>query len=987
MRVSQYLVPCVALALSFSVSCTPKASPGAAEPVLGQAERAKTNNSAPATAPPLDKPRLPDTAPAGATVSARADAAIALPFDPAVRRGELDNGLTYYIRENAKPDDRAELRLVIEAGSILEDEDQRGLAHFVEHMAFNGTKNYPENELVDYLQSTGARFGPDLNAYTSFDETVYMLQVRTDSAVMLDEGLGILRDWAGDISFDGTEIDKERGVVLGEWRSGLGAQERLRNETLPVTFAGSRYVDRLPIGDTSVLKRAPYEALTRFYEEWYRPELMAVVVVGDVDAEAIEAEIRARFSDLTNPADARERTEFAGPRYGETAVVVAQDPEAQYALLRMNYLLPESETTTEADFRDDLVAGLYAQMLGARFAERREDPDAPFSFANSGRSGMVGDVDSYSSFAVIKPGRTLDALSDLVAENRRVLEYGFTASELERAKANMLNTYRQAAQQAETTESRQLAQGLVNSFLEREPLLDPAQELGLVERYLDGIALREVSALADVYLEDRPRTVVLTGNTSDDFPTEAELLATLRQADAAPVTPYEDEAVAGYDLPELQPVAVESTVRYDSADVTLVTLANGVRVAYKVTDFTDDEIVMSAVSKGGSNLFDEGDYPSADFVNAIGGAMGTGPLAPTELRKVLAGKTVGLSASVAPDIERLSGRATPETFRDLMELTYLHFTGSRYDEDRARAVIEQQRSFIANLAANPQYQFQAELTELLYGNDDPRHRLPTLQMLDAVDTRRAHELYLERFADASGWQFNFAGELDPDTLLYYARRYLGNLPSGKTATAAPDVFRDPGDEMRRHKEDRRFRAGSAPKSQAFVLRAGEFEDSERERILFGVMRDVLNEELREKLREELGGVYGVRVSAGNDVLPRPEYQIGISFNAEPERVDELLAAVEEVVQRIITEGPMDKTLPSIRETQYQGVRQAMRNSNGFWLPVMERAYVLGRNVNNADAERLKGLLAEVTAADVQRALRQYWEEDAETVIKLVMDPE
>ena len=991
-----YLAPSyLATALLLAAGCTPRAAPDATD-----ASPPARRDPAPAAARdggvPVDSVVIREASRDSARIvpadsfrnrDAPGDGgadATPLPYHPDVRRGTLANGLTYYVLENERPGDRAELRLAVRAGSVLEDEDQRGLAHFVEHMAFNGTANYPENELIDYLQSTGARFGPDLNAYTSFDETVYLLQVRTDSAEMLDEGLGILRDWAGEIAFDPAEIDRERGVVLGEWRSGLGAQERMRDETLPVTYANSRYAERLPIGDTAVLKRAPYEALTRFYEDWYRPELMAVIVVGDVDADAVEEQVRRRFGDLTNPGEPRERTEYPGPRYDATDVAIAQDPEAQFSLLRVDYLLPESTTATERDFRDELVAGLYARMLGARFAERREDPEAPFSFANSGRGGMVGDVDRYGSFAVVKPGRATEALTELVAENRRVLAYGFTAGELARAKASVLNAYRQAVQEAATTPSRQLASGLVSSFLEEEPLLSPRQELDRVERYLDGIRLPEVDELARTYLAERPRAVVLTGNTAEDFPTEDELLAALRAADAAEVAPYEDAPVEAYEIPALPPVAVASTVRFDSADVTVVTLANGVRVAYKVTDFTDDEILFSGVSKGGSNLFADEDYPSADLVNAVGGAMGIGPLTPTALRKALAGKTVGLSASVGADTERLRGQATPATLGDLMELVYLHFAGSAYDEDLARAVVEQQRSFIANLASNPNFQFQAELNEILYGNDDPRHRLPSPQLLDAVDTRRAFGLYRERFADARDWQFNFVGDLDPDTLLDYARRYLGNLPSGELTTA--DAYRDPGDEMARGDVDRRFEAGAAPKSQALILKAGPFEDSERERIVFGVMRDVLGEELRERLREELGGVYGVRVSAGNDVRPRPEYQVSVSFNAEPERVDELLAAVEEVVGRIIAEGPLEKTLPAIRETQYQGMRQAMRNSNGFWLPVMERAYTLERNINNADAERLRGLLADVTAADVQRALRQYWADAAETEVALVMDP-
>ena len=365
--------------------------------------------------------------------------------------------------------------------------------------------------------------------------------------------------------------------------------------------------------------------------------------------------------------------------------------------------------------------------------------------------------------------------------------------------------------------------------------------------------------------------------------------------------------------------------------------------------------------------------------------MGTGPLTPSELSKALAGKTVGLRAGISDDTEGLSGQATPETLPDLMQLIYLHFQGNTFRPELGQAMLDQQRSFIANLAANPDFRFQQEVTEALYGKDHPRHRMPSLAMIDAVDLRRGFDLYRERYADARDWQFNFVGDFDPDTLLSYAQRYLGNLPTA--AGVQPDQYRDPGDELKTGTIERRIKAGTAPKSNALVMRAGDFRDAERERIVFGVMRDVLNEELREELRERLGGVYGVRVSGNTDVLPRPEYQLSISFNAEPERVDELLAAVQSVVDRIIAEGPEAKTLPNIRTTQYEGMKVGMRNNNGFWLPVMERAYTLDRNIDQANAERLKGFLDGITATDIQRALKQYWITDAKTKLEMVMDPE
>ena len=959
-----------ALAAGFGASCTPRAADVAAD------------------APSAIIAAAPAEAPAAAVSR---DTAAALPFAPAVVRDTLANGLAYYLLPNARPADRAELRLVVRAGSLLEDDDQRGLAHFVEHMAFNGTANYPANELIDYLRSTGARFGPDLNAYTSFDETVYQLQVRTDTAGVLDEGLAILRDWAGAIAFDPAEIDRERGVVLSEYRSGLGAQERLRDATLPVVLANSRYAERLPIGDTSVVANAPRERLVAFYEDYYRPDLMAVVVVGDVDAGAVEARVRELFADLSTPADAPARTEYGGPRYDSTQVVVADDPEAPYTVVQAYHLLPEAHARTEADFRRGLAHSLYNRMLGARLRETTEDPAAPYSFAGAGRGGFVGNVDAYSAFALAKPGRALDALAALSAETRRVRDYGFLASELDRARADLLDAARNAAAQAATTPSSALAQALVGGFLADEPTLAPDTAYALTRRLLGGIALAEVDALAEAFTEGRPRAVAITGPTDQPLPTQAAVRHTLDSVAAAVVEPYREEATAEVAIPALAPVDVVAAERFPVNDVTVVTLANGVRVAYKRTDIADDEIAFSAVSRGGTDQLGDAAFPEADFAAGVGRAMGLGPYTPSQLRRALAGKRVGVGASLADDTEGLRGSATPATLRDLFELTYLLFRGGAYDEQLAEAFREQQRSFVANAAADPEYRFREAVTAELYGADAPRHQLPTPALLDTVDLARAYELYRGRFANATDWQFNFAGDFDVDTLLAYAKTYLGNLPS--TAPPDPAVARPDG--RRTGDLERRFAAGQAERAQVLLGFGGAFADSEPERVRFRLTADVLALELTEVLREDLGGVYGVQASGSTD-LPlagapdsaAASYFVRVAFDAAPGRVDELLAAVDTVIARIATEGPQAKFVAAAREASVQGMRQAMASSNGFWLGVMSRAYTLDRDVDLARAERLAELLDRFDADDVAAATREYLRgEGVATRLEVVMVPE
>ncbi|MFK8054907.1 MAG: M16 family metallopeptidase [Saprospiraceae bacterium] len=912
------------------------------------------------------------------------EASIPLPFDDEVIQGTLANGLRYFILPNERPLDRAELRLMVKAGSILEDDDQQGLAHFVEHMAFNGTENYAENDLIDYLQSTGAKFGPDLNAYTSFDETVYMLQVRTDSSEILDKGMGILRDWAGGITFAGEEIDKERGVVLGEWRSGLGAQERMRNKTLPIIFANSRYANRLPIGDTTVLKNAPYEALTRFYKDWYRPDLMAVAVVGNVDPKAIEQQIKELFGSLKNPAITRERVEYSGPSYDKTQVVTATDAEATFTLVRVNYLLPEKVTKTENDFREGLASGLYNQMLSGRFREQTEDPSAPYSYAGSGRSGFIADVDAYGAYAVAKPGLAIDALLGVLKENKRVLVHGFTLTELARAKANVLESISNAAKEAANVSSSRHAQGLVSSFLEDEPMTDADTDLILTQKYLSGITLAEVNALAKTYLAERARAVVVTGPETQPMPTEKEILAALAQAKTAVVTPYEDNTGEAVVIPELTPVAITTTVEFDTNHVTIYTLANGVRVALKQTDFKDNEILFSGISRGGTNQFGDELFPDVDMLNGVGSTMGLGPYTPSQLRKALAGKRVAVRASVSSNYERIRGQATPETLKDLFELVYLHFQGSSYDETLADAFMQQQNSFIENLDQNPDFKFSKAISEALYGVNNPRHQLPSQEMLAAVDTKKAFELYQSRFANATDWQFNFVGNFDRDTLLAFAKTYLGNLPN----EGGSEELRDPKDGIAKGELTNRFKAGQAPKSNIMLGRGGPFVDGEMERLTFQTMIGNLSEELRDKLREDLGGVYGVRVSGDFDTdLPEPTYFISISFNAEPERVDELIAAVNEIVERFKTQGPKEKTITANRTAKYESLKSSMSNSNGFWLGLLSRVYTDDRNIDKTSPERLQELLGEVSIEDIQQATQLYFEGAATTKLEVVMSPE
>ena len=534
-----------------------------------------------------------------------------IPSDDRLVQGTLSNGMKYYIQKNAKPENRAELRLVVNAGSALEDEDQKGLAHFVEHMAFNGTTNFEKSELVDYLESVGTRFGPDLNAYTSFDETVYMLQVRTDSMELFDKGMLIVKDWSSGISFDHEEIDKERGVIESEWRSRLSPDQRMQNKTFPVIYQGSQYAKRLPIGDPEIIRNADYAAFKRYYNDWYRPDLQAVVVVGDIDVADVEQKVKAFFGDIPTATSPRERTTFSVPFHDETLVTVASDEEASFTNVRLMYKHDKIETKTKADYRTSLVRNLYNNMMSSRMEELTKSADPPFVFGQTSYGSGFGDKDYYQSFAFAAEGKSEAALSALLTENRRVQLHGFTEGEINRAKSRMMENAERNLKEMDKTESNRLVMRYVYKYLEDIPTPGPKQTLDMYNEYLAGVTLDEVNALPSQWIKDDSRVVVVTGpqKAESPLPKEATIRRMLTQLDQSQPEAYIDDVASEpfFDA-ELPSVAITKSELIEDIDAEYMELENGVEVYLKKTDFKNDEVLLSAMSPGGSSLYSDEDY-------------------------------------------------------------------------------------------------------------------------------------------------------------------------------------------------------------------------------------------------------------------------------------------------------------------------------------------------------------------------------------------
>jgi len=908
-----------------------------------------------------------------------APAAAALPTDPAVIVGRLPNGIRYYVRRNARPEHRAELRLVVNAGSVLEDPDQRGLAHFVEHMAFNGTRRFPKQAIVDYIERVGMRFGADLNASTSFDETIYQLQVPTDTAAILARGLDILEDWAHGITFDSLEVEKERGVVVEEWRSGLGASSRVRDKQFPVLFRGSRYAERLPIGERRTLETAPRAALVRFYRDWYRPDLMAVIAVGDFDPQTMVRMIRERFSRIPPRPSPRPRTLFQVPDHDSTLTAVVTDPELTTASVGVYYKQPARATRTVADWRQRIVEGLYTQMLNQRLFELTQAPDAPYIGAGSQQGSFVRTKEVYFLGAGVRPGGIVRGLEAVLTEAARVDRHGFTAPELERAKRDYLRAVEQAYDERDKSESGSFAGAYVAHFLEAEPIPGIAEEWRLAQRLVPTITLAEVNRAARGWITDRNRVILASAPTSDSLMPDARALqAVFRRVDAADVVAYADSVS---DEPLIAnppaPAAVVRTERDTVLGTWSWTLANGVRVIAKPTDFKADEVLLDGFGPGGATTAPDSLELDASFASTVVMVSGVGTHSLVSLQKKLAGTAAQAAPSIGDEWEEISGQASPKDLETLFQLVHLYVTAPRLDSAAATSFLQRLRAVLANRVNDPESAFQDTLAVTL-ANHHPRARPLTAARLDSVSLSRALRFYRERFADVGDFTFIVVGAVKPDSVLALARRYLGTLP----ASGRQDRWRDLGIRPPAGVVERVVRRGTEPKAQTRIVFHGDFEESPANRYALYALADVLEIKLRERLREALGGTYGASVGASIERVPRSSYGVSVDFGSAPERADELTRAVFAEIDSIKTHGPAPADLEKVKETMRRE-RETNLERNEWWLAQLA-AYAR----NGDDPRRIltnARLIDALTPAAVQEAARRWL--DTGRYVKVVLLPQ
>jgi zinc protease len=908
----------------------------------------------------------------------------ALPLDSKVKIGKLSNGLTYYIRENKKPEQKVELRLVINAGSVLETEDQRGLAHMAEHMAFNGTKNFKKNDIVSFLQSIGVGFGNDLNAYTSFDETVYILPIPTDKAGNLEKGFQILEDWAHQVTYLDADIDAERAVILEESRLGKGANSRMINKLLPQLLNHSAYAERLPIGLDSNIQHFKYESIRRFYRDWYRPNLMAVIVVGDVSPAQAEQLIQKHFAGLKNPENAPARKAATVNPYSKTSAQMVTDKEATSYQVSINYpVVPTKASTTVADYKNDMIQSLFTSMLNQRLQELTQKENPPYNGAFSSFDSYARGYESFNVFAAAGTGDINRALGAITEEVERVKRYGFTASELDRAKKNMLSNYERSYNNRMKTESAVYVEEYIRHFLEGEPMPGIENEYQYAKDGLPAISLEDINQYGRFLKEDQHQFVYVMGpeaKPGQPIPTEADLLATVKLKQMSDVAKYEEKAVSS-QLMAVKPKAgkVVSTSKDAYLGTTNLVLSNGVTVTLKPTDFKADQILFSAIRYGGKNAYGLADKYNADYATAVVATMGVSEFSPTDLKKVLAGKSVQVNPVFSEVTEGFRGNSTVKDLESFYQLLHLYATSPRKDTALFRSFLQRNKSQVAMISANPQAAFVDTLNRVLYNNNPlAPTAVPKVSNFDQINIDRAMDIYRSALCDFTGMHITLVGSFTVEQMVPLLETYVASLPANnKKKTYTDNKLRPINGNQKLT-----YYKGKDAKSLILAFYQGEIPYSESMDLKANAVSEILNIRIIEELREKIQGIYGGGIFGGLNKVPYSNYSFVLQLPCGPEKVDTLLQAANHEIKDLVANGPSQENLDKVKKQWIEQYKTQIKDNN-FWLSNLQDIKIQGN-----DPKRLleyEKIVEGLTRKEVQEAAKRFF--DGKNVFTAVLMPE
>ena len=893
-----------------------------------------------------------------------------LVLDPKVKVGKLENGLTYYIRQNKKPEQKVELRLVVNAGAINEDDDQRGLAHMCEHMAFNGTKNFKRNDIISFLQDIGVGFGNDLNAYTGFDETIYILPIPTDKPGNLEKGFQVLEDWAHNVTYLTEDIESERAIILEESRLGKGASDRMFKKIYPKLFLGSKYANRIPIGVDSIIKNFAPDAIRRFYKDWYRPNLMAVVVVGDMEPSKAEEMIRKHFSALTNPTNERKRENAEVFAYKTNEAIVATDKEATSYSVTVNYpFIKTPDELTVGDYREKLTQRIFTSLLGQRLQELTQKENPPFLGAGVYFGSFARGYEGFTASAGIGTGDIKKGLDALIEEIERAKRYGFTANELERARKNIMAVYERSYNDREKTESENFVDEYVQHFLENAPSPGIEKEFEFVKMLLSTITIDEVNAVSNKFKDEKNRFVYVMGPEPKDnteIPGATALLAIIDSKEKSSINTYQEKTVLT-KLLDKEPISGKIVSKTANAlmKTTEIKLSNGVTVTLKRTDFKNDQIVMNAGRYGGKTNYKLVDKYSAEYAVPVVTAMGVGNFSPIDLKKALAGKSVSVSPALTEVTDEIRGNSTVKDLETMFLLTHLYMTSPRRDTALYKSYIQRSMSQFAMLSANPQAVFIDTMYKTLYNNNPMAPvAVPNSAYYGKINLDRSIAIYKERFGDASGMHFVFTGSFTDEQIMPLIEKYIASLP----ATSKKFAYQDTKVRPLQGQKKLTISKGKEQKSLILAFFNGEVPYSQDLDLKAQVLSGILNIRIIEELREKVQGIYGGGTFAQLSKEPYSSYSFVLQLPCGPEKVDTLLKAVSKEFADMIKSGPAQSYLDKVKKQLTEQDKVAMKD-NSTW-----GSYLLDMAIKKYDPKYMlqyEKLVNQITVKDVQQVAKLF----------------
>ena len=887
-----------------------------------------------------------------------------IPTDPNVRIGKLDNGLTYYIRHNELPEDRADFYIAQKVGSILEEENQRGLAHFLEHMCFNGTTNFPGKGIINWLESIGVKFGENLNAYTSIDETVYNIDnVPVIRDGIVDSCLLILHDWANDLTLAEKEIDNERGVIHEEWRTGQGAMMRMYEQALPKAFEGSKYCHRLPIGTIEVIDNFPYQALRDYYEKWYRPDQQGIVVVGDIDVDKVEAKIKEIFSPIKMPANAAERVYEQVPDNKEPIITIAKDKEQPTTMIYIWHKHPATPNEAKGNMGylvQNYMFSMIESMLNARLEELRQSANPPFIAAAAEESDflLAKTTKAFAGLAISKEDGIPTAISTLVREIERARKFGFTSSEYARAKADYLRALESAYNERDKMKNDEYVQEYVNHFLNNEPIPGIEAEYAIMNQLVPNIPIEAINSILPQLLKDENIVINVFGPDKEAmvYPTEAEILKILQDTKAEEITAYEDNVSDEPLMKEVPKAGKIVKTEEGPFGSTALTLSNGVRVVIKNTDFKADEIRMTAFSPGGNSVFGTNEPLQVKMLNSVAGLGGLGNFSNVDLEKVLAGKKVSISASINGLTERVSGSCSPKDLETLMQLVYLTFTAPRMDDAAFESFKQRTKASFANQEANPMTALTDTLQKELYGNHPMAGRIKS-EMIDQIDYNRIMEMYKDRFKEAGDFTFLFVGNIKLEEAKPLIETYLGGLPTINRKENFKDIEMD----IRKGTHKNVFKKQmETPKATVISVISGHCDFTPKNNLLMSMLSQIMNMVYIETIREKEGASYGVSAMGQMNCYPKPEANFQIYFDTDPAKREKMEQIVMSELQKVGQEGPNPEHLAKVKEFMLKKHLENVKE-NGYWLNLLNEYYFSNIDMNT----NYEKLVNEMTAEDVK----------------------